>query len=173
MKVVFMGTPDFAVPCLEKLIDYGCEVVGVFTQPDKPVGRKRVITPPAVKVCAEKHGLSVYQPEKMRDGTAYEILKELNPDLMVVVAYGKILPKEILEIPPLGCINIHGSLLPKLRGAAPIQWAVIDGEEETGVTIQQMSNSGERLWGNVVHLLLDVSMSKRLIPSSLLLPMQV
>lgn len=139
MKVVFMGTPDFAVPCLEKLIDYGCEVVGVFTQPDKPVGRKRVITPPAVKVCAEKHGLSVYQPEKMRDGTAYEILKELSPDLMVVVAYGKILPKEILDIPPMGCINIHGSLLPKLRGAAPIQWSVINGDEYSGVTSMMMN----------------------------------
>ena len=139
MKVVFMGTPDFAVPCLEKLIDYGCEVIGVFTQPDKPVGRKRVITPPAVKVCAEKHGLSVYQPEKMRDGTAYEILKELSPDLMVVVAYGKILPKEILDIPPMGCINIHGSLLPKLRGAAPIQWSVINGDEYSGVTSMMMN----------------------------------
>lgn len=139
MKVVFMGTPDFAVPCLEKLIDYGCEVVGVFTQPDKPVGRKRIITPPAVKVCAEKHGLSVYQPEKMRDGTAYEILKELSPDLMVVVAYGKILPKEILDIPPMGCINIHGSLLPKLRGAAPIQWSVINGDEYSGVTSMMMN----------------------------------
>ncbi len=139
MKVVFMGTPDFAVPCLEKLIDYGCEVVGVFTQPDKPVGRKRIITPPAVKVCAEKHGLSVYQPEKMRDGTAYKILKELKPDLIVVVAYGKILPKEILEIAPLGCINIHGSLLPKLRGAAPIQWSVINGDEYSGVTSMMMN----------------------------------
>ena len=139
MKVVFMGTPDFAVPCLEKLIDYGCEVVGVFTQPDKPVGRKRIITPPAVKVCAEKHGLSVYQPEKMRDGTAYENLKELKPDLIVVVAYGKILPKEILEIAPLGCINIHGSLLPKLRGAAPIQWSVINGDEYSGVTSMMMN----------------------------------
>ena len=143
MKVVFMGTPDFAVPCLEKLIDYGCEVVGVFTQPDKPVGRKRVITPPAVKVCAEKHGLSVYQPEKMRDGTAYEILKELSPDLMVVVAYGKILPKEILDIPPMGCINIHGSLLPKLRGAAPIQWSVINGDEYSGNGGDSKSHAAE------------------------------
>ncbi len=139
MKVVFMGTPDFAVPCLEKLIEYGCEVVGVFTQPDKPVGRKRIITPPAVKVCAEKHGLDVYQPEKMKDGTAYEIISSLQPDLIVVVAYGKILPKEILEIAPLGCINIHGSLLPKLRGAAPIQWSVINGDEFSGVTSMMMN----------------------------------
>lgn len=139
MRVVFMGTPDFAVPCLEKLIEYGCEVVGVFTQPDKPVGRKRVITPPAVKVCALEHGIEVYQPEKMREGTALEIINGLKPDLIVVVAYGKILPKEILESAPLGCINIHGSLLPKLRGAAPIQWSVINGDEYSGVTSMMMN----------------------------------
>lgn len=139
MKVIFMGTPDFAVPCLEKLIEYGCDVVGVFTQPDKPVGRKRVITPPAVKVCALKHGIEVFQPEKMRDGVALEIINNLAPDLIVVVAYGKILPKEILESAPLGCINIHGSLLPKLRGAAPIQWSVINGDEYAGVTSMQMN----------------------------------
>lgn len=139
MRVVFMGTPDFAVPCLEKLIEYGCEVVGVFTQPDKPVGRKRVITPPAVKVSALNHGLDVYQPEKMRDGEAFEIINQLKPDLIVVVAYGKILPKEILEIAPLGCINVHGSLLPKLRGAAPIQWSVINGDEYSGVTTMMMN----------------------------------
>lgn len=139
MRVVFMGTPDFAVPCLEKLIEYGCEVVGVFTQPDKPVGRKRIITPPAVKVCALEHGIDVYQPEKMRDGTALEIINGLKPDLIVVVAFGKILPKEILESAPLGCINIHGSLLPKLRGAAPIQWSVINGDEYSGVTSMMMN----------------------------------
>lgn len=139
MRVVFMGTPDFAVPCLEKLIEYGCDVAGVFTQPDKPVGRKRVITPPAVKTCALNHGIEVYQPEKMRDGTAFEIINELKPDLIVVVAYGKILPKEILESAPLGCINIHGSLLPKLRGAAPIQWSVINGDEYSGVTSMMMN----------------------------------
>ncbi len=139
MKVVFMGTPDFAVPCLEKLIEHGCDVVGVFTQPDKPVGRKRIITPPAVKVCAIEHNIEVFQPEKMRDGTALEIIKELAPDLIVVVAYGKILPKEILDNPPLGCINIHGSLLPKLRGAAPIQWSVINGDEYSGVTSMMMN----------------------------------
>lgn len=139
MKVVFMGTPDFAVPCLDKLVEFGCEVVGVFTQPDKPVGRKRVITPPAVKVCALNHGIEVFQPETMRDGTALEIIKNLSPDLIVVVAYGKILPKEILESAPFGCINIHGSLLPKLRGAAPIQWSVINGDEYSGVTSMQMN----------------------------------
>lgn len=139
MRVVFMGTPDFAVPCLEKLIEYGCDVVGVFTQPDKPIGRKRIITPPAVKVCALQHNLAVFQPEKMKDGKAYEILKGLNPDLIVVVAYGKILPKEILELPKYGCINIHGSILPKLRGAAPIQWSVINGDEYAGVTSMMMN----------------------------------
>ena len=139
MKVVFMGTPDFAVPCLEKLVEYGTEVVGVFTQPDKPVGRKRIITPPAVKVCALNHGIEVFQPEKMRDGTALDIIKTLNPDLIVVVAYGKILPKEILDFPKYGCINIHGSLLPKLRGAAPIQWSVINGDKYAGVTSMMMN----------------------------------
>ncbi len=139
MRVVFMGTPDFAVASLEKLVSYGCEVVGVFTQPDKPVGRKRVITPPAVKVCAQKYNIDVYQPEKMRDGTAYEIIKSLNPELIVVVAYGKILPKEILDFPKYGCINIHGSLLPKLRGAAPIQWSVLNGDEYAGVTSMMMN----------------------------------
>ncbi len=155
MKVVFMGTPDFAVPCLEKLIEYGCEVVGVFTQPDKPVGRKRVITPPAVKVCAQNHGIEVYQPEKMRDGTALEIIKNLSPDLIVVVAYGKILPKEILESAPLGCINIHGSLLPKLRGAAPIQWSVINGDEYSGVTSMMMNeglDTGDMLLSKSVKI---------------------
>lgn len=139
MRVVFMGTPDFAVASLEKLVSYGCDVVGVFTQPDKPVGRKRIITPPAVKVCATKYNIDVYQPEKMRDGTAYEIIKSLNPELIVVVAYGKILPKEILDFPKYGCINIHGSLLPKLRGAAPIQWSVINGDEYAGVTSMMMN----------------------------------
>ncbi len=139
MRVVFMGTPDFAVPCLEKLIKLGHQVVGVFTQPDKPVGRKRIITPPEVKICALKYGLDVYQPEKMRDGEAYSIIKTLEPELIVVVAYGKILPKEILDYPKFGCINIHGSLLPKLRGAAPIQWSVINGDEYAGVTSMMMN----------------------------------
>ncbi|MBQ8014785.1 MAG: methionyl-tRNA formyltransferase, partial [Clostridia bacterium] len=120
MKVVFMGTPEFAVPCLQKLIDCGHEITGVFTQPDKPQGRKMIMTPPPVKELAVANGLTVYQPVKMRDGTAFEMLKEADPDLVIVVAYGKILPKEILEFPKYGCINIHASLLPKLRGAAPI-----------------------------------------------------
>lgn len=138
MRVVFMGTPEFAVPCLQKLIDCGHEVTGVFTQPDKPQGRKMIMTPPPVKVLAEQNGIKVYQPLKMRDGTAFEMLKEANPELCIVVAYGKILPKEILEYPKYGCINIHASLLPKLRGAAPIQWSIINGFDRTGVTSMQM-----------------------------------
>ncbi len=138
MRVVFMGTPDFAVPCLQKLIDLGHNVTGVFTQPDKPQGRKMIMTPPPVKVLAEENGIKVFQPLKMRDGTALEMLKEADPELCIVVAYGKILPKEILEYPKYGCINIHASLLPKLRGAAPIQWSIINGFEKTGVTSMQM-----------------------------------
>lgn len=139
MKLIFMGTPDFAVPCLEKLIESGHEVSAVFTQPDKPVGRKQVLTPPDIKVCALKHGLTVYQPNSMRDGTAMEIIRKVDPDAIIVAAYGKILPKEILDFPRYGCINVHGSLLPKYRGAAPIQWSVINGDPETGVTIMQMN----------------------------------
>ena len=137
MRVVFMGTPDFAVPCLEKLIS-NHSVVGVFTQPDKPVGRKQILTPSPVKVLAEENGIKVYQPEKIKNSNAAEIIRELNPDVIVVVAYGKILPKEILEIAKFGCINVHASLLPKYRGAAPIQWAVLNGDKETGVTVMQM-----------------------------------
>lgn len=138
MRIVFMGTPDFAVPCLKRLIDLGEEVVGVFTQPDKPKGRGYQTAPPPVKELALRCGLPVYQPAKMRDGEALAVLQELRPDLIVVVAYGKILPKEILDLPPLGCINVHGSLLPRYRGAGPIQWSVINGEAVTGVTTMYM-----------------------------------
>ena len=138
MKLIFMGTPDFAVPCLESLLSAGHEVQAVFTQPDKPVGRKQVLTPPEVKVCAVKHGLTVYQPKTLRNGEAMEIIRGLSPDAIIVAAYGKILPKEILDFPRYGCINVHGSLLPKYRGSAPIQWSVINGDKETGVTIMQM-----------------------------------
>ncbi len=138
MRVVFMGTPEFAVPCLQKLIDCGHNVTGVFTQPDKPQGRKMILTPPPVKKLAIENNIKVYQPVKMRDGSAFEMLKEANPELVIVVAYGKILPKEILEYPEYGCINIHASLLPELRGAAPIQWSVINGFDKTGVTSMQM-----------------------------------
>ncbi|MEE1024609.1 MAG: methionyl-tRNA formyltransferase [Acutalibacteraceae bacterium] len=134
MNIVFMGTPDFAARCLEALLDSEHTVNAVFTQPDKPVGRKRIMTPPAVKVLAQRHNIPVYQPTTLRDGVGYEILKEYNPDICVVVAYGKLLPSDILNMPKYGCINIHGSLLPKYRGAAPIQWAVANGEKVTGVT---------------------------------------
>ena len=134
MRIVFMGTPDFAVPCLQRLLEDGHEVPAVFTQPDKPVGRHAVLTPPPVKQLALSHGIPVYQPTKMRDGTVAALLRELAPDCLVVVAYGRILPQEILDVPPRGCVNIHGSLLPRYRGAAPIQWSVIRGETVTGVT---------------------------------------
>ncbi len=138
MRIIFMGTPDFAVPCLQRLITDGEEVVGVFTQPDKPKGRGHVMTPPPVKELALKYDIPVFQPTKMKDGEAYKIIDELDPELIIVVAYGKILPKDILERPKYGCVNIHASLLPKYRGAAPIQWAVINGEKVSGVTSMQM-----------------------------------
>lgn len=137
MNVVFMGTPDFAVPSLENIAKVHI-VQAVFTQPDKPVGRKMVLTPPDVKVCAEKLGIPVYQPVKLKDSDSYEIIKELNPDVIVVVAYGQILPENILNIPKYGCINVHGSLLPKYRGAAPIQWSILNGDKVTGVTTMYM-----------------------------------
>lgn len=137
MRVIFMGTPEFSVPCLESLIKNE-EVVGVFTQPDKPKGRGYELTPPPVKICAEKYNIPVFQPTSMRDGKALEIINSLNAELIIVVAFGKILPKEILESVKYGCINIHASLLPRLRGSAPIQWSIINGEEMTGVTSMQM-----------------------------------
>lgn len=138
MRVVFMGTPDYAAVTLQKLIDEKYEIAAVFAQPDKPVGRKQILTPPETKVLAEKYGIPVFQPKTLRDGEAYKVLKELNPDVIVVVAYGKILPKEILGLPRFGCINGHASLLPKLRGSAPIQWAIVNGDKQTGVTTQMM-----------------------------------
>ena len=138
MRIVFMGTPDFAVPCLEALIKDGNELAGVFTQPDKPKGRGYTLTPPPVKVCAQKYGIQVFQPDTFKDGRAFEILKGLAPELIVVVAYGKLLPKDVLELPEYGCINVHASLLPEYRGAAPIQWAVLDGRKKTGVTAMLM-----------------------------------
>jgi len=138
MKIVFMGTPDFSVPCLKALIDSGHEVPAVFTQPDKPKGRKYVLTPPPVKVCAEENSIQVFQLQTLKDGKAFELLADLNPDAIIVVAYGKILPKNIIELPKFGCINVHASLLPQYRGSAPIQWAVIDGQKQSGVTIMQM-----------------------------------
>lgn len=137
MRIVFMGTPDFAVPCLDKLIKKH-QVVGVFTQPDKPVGRKQILTPPPVKVLAENNNIPVFQPERIKNSNTLEIIKELNPDVIIVVAYGKILPTEILTAARYGCVNVHASLLPKYRGAAPIQWAILNGDKITGVSIMQM-----------------------------------
>ena len=134
MKIIFMGTPDFAAASLEALIDSRHEIQAVVTQPDKPKGRKGELTPSPVKVVAEEKGIKVYQPLKVRDEEFVETLRAYNPDVIVVVAFGQIIPLSILQMPKFGCVNIHGSLLPKYRGAAPIQWAVLDGEKETGIT---------------------------------------
>ncbi|MGB3959281.1 MAG: methionyl-tRNA formyltransferase, partial [bacterium] len=134
MRILFMGTPEFALISLEKLIEAGEEVVGVITQPDRPRGRGRRVTASPVKAFAQEKAIPVYQPERLKDGEVLEKLAGFAPDLIVVVAYGKILPREVLELPPLGCINVHASLLPRYRGAAPIHWAIIRGEGVTGVT---------------------------------------
>lgn len=141
MRIVFMGTPAFAVPSLERLAQAGHQIAGVFSQPDKPVGRhQNKLQPTPVKERAQALGVPVYQPEKLRDGTALALLRELAPELIVVAAYGRFLPDDILALPPKGCINVHSSLLPKYRGAAPINWAILNGEQETGVTIQRMAH---------------------------------
>lgn len=139
MKILFMGTPDFAVPCLEKLIKDGHNIVGVLTQPDKPQGRKMKLTPPPVKELALQNNLEVYQPESLKNDAIKQLLEEKQPELIVVVAYGKILPKYVLDFPKYGCINVHGSLLPRWRGAAPIQWSIIAGDKTAGVTTMKMS----------------------------------
>lgn len=138
MRVVFMGTPEFSVGTLKAIIETGHEAAAVVTQPDKPKGRGKTVQFPPVKEEALKHGIPVYQPKKVRDSEFIAELKKINPDVIVVVAFGQILPEEILALPKYGCINVHASLLPKYRGAAPIQWAVIDGETETGVTTMRM-----------------------------------
>ena len=139
MKIVFMGTPDFAVGALEALVEAGHKVVAVVTQPDKPKGRGKEMQQTPVKACALKHNIEVFQPVKIKTPEAVEVLKGYGADLFVVAAFGQILSKEILDMPKFGCVNIHASLLPKYRGAAPIQWAILDGEKETGVTIMQMN----------------------------------
>lgn len=139
MRVVFMGTPDFAVPSLQSLIDRGHEVCGVFTQPDKPKGRGHKLQPPPVKIFALQNSIPVMQPPTLKDNGVQAELAALGPDVIVVVAYGKLLPTEVLGIPKMGCINVHGSLLPKYRGAAPVQWAVLNGEKTTGVTTMFMA----------------------------------
>lgn len=138
MRILFMGTPDIAAASLQALLDAGHEVCGVFTREDKPVGRKQVLTAPPVKQLAARHGLPVFQPKTLRTGEAEAQIKALAPELIVVVAYGRILPPAILSIPPKGCINLHVSLLPKYRGAAPVQWAVLNGDAETGVSIMYL-----------------------------------
>lgn len=138
MRILFMGTPDIAARSLAALLEAGHTVVGVFTRADKPVGRKQVLTAPPVKKLAVEHGIPVWQPATLRDGEAEKVFRALQPDLVVVVAYGRILPPELLHIAPLGCINLHVSLLPKYRGSAPIQWAVLNGDTKTGVTIMQL-----------------------------------
>lgn len=141
MRIVFMGTPDFAVPSLKALIQDGHEIAGVYTQPDKPKNRGMKLTPPPVKVVAQEHNLPVFQPKTLRDEEVQRELQALAPELIVVAAYGKLLPKAVLELPALGCINVHSSLLPKYRGAAPINWAILNGEPETGVTIMHMAEA--------------------------------
>lgn len=137
-KIVFMGTPDFSVPVLRRLLDDGYNLIGVVTQPDRPVGRKRVLTPPPVKVEALKHDIPVYQPEKIRQQEELDKILALEPDLIVTAAFGQILPKQLLEAPKYGCINVHASLLPELRGGAPIHYAIINGKEKTGISIMYM-----------------------------------
>lgn len=138
LRVVFMGTPEFACPTLQKLIDRGEDVIAVVTQPDKPKGRGQKTAPPPVKELAEKNGIPVLQPAKVRAPEFIEIVKGMNPDVIVVVAFGQILPKTLLDIPKFGCINVHASLLPRYRGAAPLNWCIINGETETGVTTMLM-----------------------------------
>jgi methionyl-tRNA formyltransferase len=137
MRIVFMGTPEFSVPILEALINNGYEIVGVVTQPDKKIGRKQILTPSPVKQVAKKHSIKVLQPEKIKN--EYKEVLTLNPDLIVTAAYGQFIPKEILDFPKYGCINVHASLLPLLRGGAPIQKAIIEGHKKTGITIMEMT----------------------------------
>ena len=149
MRVVFMGTPDFAAASLKKLIEKNYDVAGVFTQPDKPRGRGMELSFSPVKELAVQHGLPVFQPEKMRDGTALGIIRELQPEILVVVAYGRILPDDILAVPKYGAINVHGSLLPKYRGAAPIQWAVLNGDRTSGVTTMYLAHDMDA--GDIIY----------------------
>lgn len=153
MRIVFMGTPDFSVGALEAIIGDGHEVVVVVTQPDKPKGRGKEMQFPAVKECALKHGITVFQPVKVKTPESVEQLRSYQADVFIVAAFGQLLSKEILSMPKFGCINIHASLLPKYRGAAPIQWAILNGEKETGVTIMQMDeglDTGDMLLKDVV-----------------------
>ena len=158
MRIVFMGTPDFAVGALEAIIQAGHEVAAVVTQPDKPKGRNKEMQAPPVKICALKHNLAVFQPEKIKTPEAIEVLRQYNADMFVVAAFGQILSGEILNMPQYGCINIHASLLPKYRGAAPINWVIINGEQETGVTIMKMDegiDTGDMLLNEHIEIAKD------------------
>lgn len=155
MKIVFMGTPDFAAGALDALIKAGYEITAVVTQPDRPKGRSKELLPPPVKVCALEHGIPVMQPKKIRTPESVEELKQYPADIYIVAAFGQILSREILEIPRFGCLNIHASLLPKYRGASPIQHVIIDGEEKTGITIMQMDagiDTGDMLYKKEVEI---------------------
>lgn len=149
MRIVFMGTPDFAAASLEKLIENKYDIVGVFTQPDKPRDRGMKLSFSPVKQLSIDNGIPVFQPSKMRDGTALEAIKSLSPDILVVVAYGRILPDDILTVPPLGAVNVHASLLPKYRGAAPVQWAVLNGDEISGVSTMYLASEMDT--GDVIY----------------------
>lgn len=158
MKIVFMGTPDYAAMALRALIDAGHEITAVVTQPDKPKGRSKELLPPPVKVCADMYGIPVIQPKRIKRPEAMEELRRFPADVYVVAAFGQILSQEILDIPPLGCLNIHASLLPKYRGASPIQHAIIDGEERTGITIMQMDagiDTGDILYQRELPIVQD------------------
>ena len=158
MKILFMGTPDFAVPCLDILVSNGFDVCGAVTQPDKPKGRGHKFTPPPVKEYAISKNIPVYQPQTLKDGEFEKVLDELKPQLIAVVAYGKILPEYILDFPEYGCVNVHGSVLPKYRGAAPIQWAIINGDKTTGVTAQYMKmgvDTGDIIFTDETEILPD------------------
>jgi methionyl-tRNA formyltransferase len=157
-KIVFMGTPDFSVPVLKRILADGYEVIAVVTQPDRPVGRKRIMTAPPVKVEAKKHGIPVFQPEKIRRKEELEPILALKPDLVVTAAFGQILPKELLEAPRLGCINVHASLLPELRGGAPIHYSIIQGKSVTGITIMYMA---EKLDAGDILTKIDVPIDER------------
>ena len=155
MRIVFMGTPDFSVSALNCLVEAGHEVIACVTQPDKPKGRGKAVLMTPVKERAAELGIPVYQPVKVREQSFQEQLKELNPDVIVVVAFGQIIPQSILDLPKYGCINIHASLLPKYRGAAPIQWVIIDGEAETGITTMMMDaglDTGDMLEKTVIPI---------------------
>ena len=158
MKVLFMGTPDFAVFSLRALVEAGHNICGVVTQPDKPRGRGYTLTPPPVKVTANEYGIPVYQPATLKDEAFSELLRELCPEVCVVVAYGKILPESVLRFPKYGCVNVHGSLLPEYRGAAPMQRAIIDGKKVTGITTMYMDvglDTGDMLLSEQVDILED------------------